>query len=72
MQLYPNKKIPSVAALKRTQERIELKKDKLYEQYKDAQNEAQIYSMLRENIQQFLGLERAAERQIRSNEQTIE
>ena len=41
-QLYPNKKIPSVAALN-GQERIELKKDKLYEQYKDAQNEAQTY-----------------------------
>ena len=71
-QLYPNKKIPSVAALKRAQERIELKKDELYKQYKDAQNEAQTYSMLRENIQRFLGLERAAERHTRSKEQSIE
>ena len=57
-QLYPNKKIPSIAALKRAQERVETKKDKLYEQYKDAQNEAQTYSVLRENIQRFLNIER--------------
>ena len=70
-QLYPNKKIPSVAALKRAQERVELKKDRLYGQYKDAQNESQTYSMLRENIQRFLGLERAAERHTRSKEHLI-
>ena len=70
-QLYPNKKIPSVAALKRAQERIELKKDELYKQYKDAQNEAQTYSMLRENIQRFLGLEQTVERQTRSEEHFI-
>ena len=57
-QLYPNKKIPFIAALKRAQERIEQQKDKLYEQYKDAQNEAQTYSVLRENIQRFLDIER--------------
>lgn len=65
-QLYPNKKIPSVAALKRAQERIEFKKDKLHEQYKDVQNEAQTYSVLRENIHGLLDMEHTAERQIRS------
>lgn len=55
-QIYPNKKIPSVAALKWARERVEIKKDKLYEQYKYAQNEAQTYSVLRENIQRFLGV----------------
>ena len=69
-QLYPNKKIPSVAALKRAQERIELKKDKLYEQYKDAQNEAQTYSVLRENIQRFLNIERT-EQQAQKREYTL-
>ena len=71
-QLYPNKKIPSVAALKIAQERIELKKDKLYKQYKDAQNEAQTYSILRENIQRFLGLEQTAERHMRFSDHSIE
>ena len=69
-QLYPNKKIPSVAALKRTQERIELKKDKLYEQYKDAQNEAQTYAVIRENIQRFLNIERT-EQQAQKREYTL-
>ena len=69
-QIYPNRKIPSVAALKRAQERIELKKDKLYEQYKDAQNEAQTYSVLRENIQRFLNIERT-EQQAQKREYTL-
>ena len=69
-QLYPNKKIPSVAALKRTQERIELKKDKLYEQYKDAQNEAQTYAVIRENIQRFLNIERT-EQQAQKREYSL-